>query len=43
MPARTLKLQASYDVAAVPGLNLQAGLKYESSRMVLPDKEHLGE
>ena len=37
VPARTLKLQAGYDVAAVPGLNVQAGVKYESSRMVLPD------
>jgi iron complex outermembrane receptor protein len=37
VPQRTLKLQAGYDVASLPGLNLQAGLKYESSRMVLPD------
>ena len=37
VPARTLKLQAAYDVAALPGLNLQAGLSYESRRMVLPD------
>ena len=37
VPARTLKLQAAYDVAAVPGLNLQSTLQHESSRMVLPD------
>jgi iron complex outermembrane recepter protein len=37
VPARTLKLQAGYDLASVPGLNLQAGLTHESRRMVLPD------
>ena len=37
VPSRTLKAQAAYDVPAVPGLNLQATAKYESSRMVLPD------
>jgi len=37
VPERTLKLQAGYDVAAIRGLNLQAGLTHESSRMVLPD------
>jgi len=37
VPARTLKLQAAYAVAAVPGLNLQTTLQHESSRMVLPD------
>ncbi len=37
VPARTLRLQASYDVASVPGLNLQTKLSYESRRMVLPD------
>jgi len=37
VPARTLKLQAAYDVATVPGLNLQGKLQHESSRMVLPD------
>ena len=37
VPLRTLKLQAGYDVAAVPGLNLQAKLMHESRRMVLPD------
>lgn len=38
VPARTLKAQAAYDVAQLPGLNLQANLVYESSRKVLPDK-----
>ncbi|HZT56862.1 MAG TPA: TonB-dependent siderophore receptor [Burkholderiaceae bacterium] len=37
VPERTLKLQAGYDVAAVRGLNLQAGLTHEGARMVLPD------
>jgi iron complex outermembrane receptor protein len=37
VPARTLKLQAAYDVTAVPGLNLQTTLQHESRRMVLPD------
>ena len=37
VPERTLKLQAGHDVAAVPGLNLQAGLTHETARMVLPD------
>jgi iron complex outermembrane receptor protein len=37
VPERTLKLQAGYDVAAIRGLNLQAGLVHESARMVLPD------
>jgi len=37
VPARTLKLQAAYDVTAVPGLNLQTTLNHESRRMVLPD------
>jgi iron complex outermembrane receptor protein len=37
VPQRTLKLQTAYDVAALPGLNLQAGLTHESARMVLPD------
>lgn len=35
--ARTLKAQAAYDVAALPGLTLQASAKVESRRMVLPD------
>ena len=37
VPARTLKLQADYRVAALPGLSLQAGLMAESRRMALPD------
>ncbi|MEP7099237.1 MAG: TonB-dependent siderophore receptor [Burkholderiales bacterium] len=37
VPERTLKLQATYDVAALPGLNLQAGVTHESARMVLRD------
>ncbi|MEP6876098.1 MAG: TonB-dependent siderophore receptor [Burkholderiales bacterium] len=37
VPALTLKLQAGYDVGAVPGLNLQASLQREGKRMVLPD------
>ena len=37
VPLRTLKLQAGYDVTAVPGLKLQAKLVHESRRMVLPD------
>jgi iron complex outermembrane recepter protein len=37
VPALTLKLQAGYDVSALPGLNLQATLQHEGKRMVLPD------
>ena len=37
VPSRTLKLQTDYDVAALPGLNLQARVVHESQRMVLPD------
>jgi iron complex outermembrane receptor protein len=37
VPALTLKLQAAYDVASVPGLNLEAKAMRESHRMVLPD------
>jgi iron complex outermembrane recepter protein len=37
VPALTLKAQAAYDVAALPGLNLQANVMRESHRMVLPD------
>ena len=37
VPARTLKLQADYRVAALPGLSLQGGVLAESRRMVLPD------
>jgi len=37
VPNRALKLTGSYFIAAVPGLNLQAGMVYEGPRMVLPD------
>jgi iron complex outermembrane recepter protein len=37
VPALTLKLQAGYDVNALPGVNLQATLQHEGKRMVLPD------
>lgn len=37
VPARTLKLQADYRVAALPGLSLQGGVVAESRRMALPD------
>ncbi|HJV60626.1 MAG TPA: TonB-dependent siderophore receptor [Albitalea sp.] len=37
VPARTLKLQARHDLAALPGLALQADLLAEGNRMVLPD------
>jgi iron complex outermembrane receptor protein len=37
VPARTLKLQAGYAVATLPGLGLLGGLVYESERRVLPD------
>ena len=37
MPAFTLNLQAAYDVAALPGLNLQAAVTQQGSRVVLPD------
>jgi iron complex outermembrane recepter protein len=37
VPALTLKLQAAYDVAAIPGLNLQAKVIREGGRIVLPD------
>jgi iron complex outermembrane recepter protein len=37
VPARTLKLQAAYNVAAVPGLALLAHVTHEGARMVLPD------
>lgn len=37
VPARSLKLQASYDVAALPGLTLQGRLGTTSRRMLLPD------
>ncbi len=37
VPEATLKLRASHDLAALPGLTLQAGLVTEGSRRVLPD------
>ncbi len=37
VPAASARLQAGYAVAAVPGLAIQAGASYESSREVLPD------
>jgi len=37
VPAVSARLQASYAVAAVPGLAVQAGASYESRREVLPD------
>ncbi|MDE2298622.1 MAG: TonB-dependent siderophore receptor [Burkholderiales bacterium] len=37
VPALTLKAQAAYDVASMPGLNLQANVMHETRRMVLPD------
>lgn len=37
VPARTLKLQAGYGVAAQPGLSLLGSLVHESRRMAVPD------
>ncbi len=37
VPARTLRLNARHDLAAVPGLRLTGGAVYEGPRMVLPD------
>ncbi len=37
VPARSVKLQAAYNVAAVPGLALVGFLTHEGRRMVLPD------
>ena len=37
VPARSLKVQAAYTVAAVPGLALLGLISYEGQRMVLPD------
>lgn len=37
VPARSLKLQSAYNVAAVPGLALLGFVTYEGERMVLPD------
>ena len=36
MPARTLKLQADYRVAALPGLSLQAGLSPRATAWCCP-------
>jgi iron complex outermembrane receptor protein len=36
VPARTLRLMAGHDVGALPGLNLQGWLVYESDRTLLP-------
>ncbi|MEO8080663.1 MAG: TonB-dependent siderophore receptor, partial [Caldimonas sp.] len=37
VPAFTLRLQAGYAVAALPGLTLQGAAAYESARAVVPD------
>lgn len=37
VPARSLKLQAAYNVAAVPGLAFVGFVTHEGQRMVLPD------
>ncbi len=37
VPAESVKLQAAYNVAAVPGLALLAFMTHEGQRMVLPD------
>ena len=37
MPARSVKLQAAYNVAAVPGLAVVGFVTHEGRRMVLPD------
>ena len=37
VPARSLKSQAAYNVAAVPGLALLGFISHEGQRMVLPD------
>jgi iron complex outermembrane receptor protein len=37
VPARSLKLQAAYNVPALPGLAFVGFVTYEGSRMVLPD------
>ncbi len=37
VPERSLRLDGSYAIAALPGLSLQAALAAESHRMVLPD------
>ena len=37
VPARSLKLQAAYNISALPGLALMGFLAHEGRRMVLPD------
>ena len=37
VPARTLKAQVGYDVAALPGLSVRGRVTHESQRQVLPD------
>jgi iron complex outermembrane receptor protein len=37
VPARTLKAQVGYDVAALPGLSVRGRVIHESERQVLPD------
>ncbi|HEY9067144.1 MAG TPA: TonB-dependent receptor, partial [Burkholderiaceae bacterium] len=37
VPARTLKAQVGYDVAALPGLSVRGRVVHESQRQVLPD------
>jgi iron complex outermembrane receptor protein len=37
VPARSIKAQAQYDLAALPGLTLLAALTSESARIALPD------
>ncbi len=37
VPARTLKAQLGYDVAALPGLSVRGRVVYESERQVLPE------
>jgi iron complex outermembrane receptor protein len=37
VPARTLKAQVGYDVAALPGLSVRGRVVHESERQVLPD------
>ena len=37
MPARSIKLQAAYNVRAVPGLAWVGFVTHEGERMVLPD------
>jgi iron complex outermembrane recepter protein len=37
VPSRSIRLQAGYDLAAVPGLSLLGTLVHEGDRAVLPD------